>query len=250
MSRLFFLFLLPVLCFAEIHEIKTLEELNTYLKPESLVVFDIDNTLIEPEQELGSDQWFEKRLSFYQSQGLSSSQAFEKTYDEYYQIQSVTKVRPVEAGTVRLVRSIDKKNRQMALTTRGYNLSYATLKQLSSVGLNFQNSPVARETYVFSERGVLYKNGVLFTDGTHKGRSFLAFLNQAALKPKAVIYVNDKLGPLKELEAECVKNRIGFIGLRYGFLDQKVQEFNRSPKQRALPVFSGVLLEKKHPSLR
>ncbi len=244
---LFFLLTCPFFLISQIHEIKTLKELYPHLKKETLIVFDLDNTLLEPAQDLGSDQWFDNKRGFYKKQGLSSQIAFEKTFDEYHQIQSVTDVRLVEKDTLKVFQKAAEKNQMMALTTRDDSLSYTTIRQLGKLNLVFKNPPVPQETYVYTDRGLLYREGVFFTAGAHKGKAFLAFLKKTNLKPKAVLFINDKLEPLKELEEACLKNQIDFTGLRYGYLDEKVKNLNQRILEKKPVSFSKLLLEMAKP---
>ena len=244
---LFFLLFLPFFLISQIQEIKTLSQIYPHLKKQTLVVFDLDNTLLEPVQDLGSDQWFDSKRSFYKKKGFSSQVAFEKTYDEYYKIQSVTEVRLIEKDTLKVFEKAAEKNQIMALTTRDDNLSYATIKQLGKLKLIFKKPPVAGEAYVYTDRGLLYREGIFFTAGAHKGRAFLAFLKKTGLKPKAVLFINDKLDPLKEMEEACLKNQIAFTGLRYGYLDEKVKKLNHRILEKKPLSFSKVLLEMSKP---
>ena len=43
----------------------------TYLEEDTLFVFDLDNTLIETAQHLGSDQWVSHQLDYLMKQGLT-----------------------------------------------------------------------------------------------------------------------------------------------------------------------------------
>jgi len=59
-----FLFTLTLLgqARAEIIEVKNMAAVANLIDQDSLVVFDIDNTLIQPVQSLGSDPWFSYTL--------------------------------------------------------------------------------------------------------------------------------------------------------------------------------------------
>ncbi len=234
----------PLVLFSQIHQIRKLNELLPYVQKDTLVIFDVDNTLIEPLQTLGSDQWFDNRIKFYQKKGLSAKSAFEKTYDEYYQIQSITDARAVEPDTWQVFAKTLKKAPVMGLTTRDICLSYVTFKQLKKLNLIFSKPPVKKELYVYTDRGLLYKNGIFYTAGAHKGKAFMEFIKKALIqKPKKVLFINDKLKPLKELEEECTKNKIDFTGLRYGYLDKKVKNLNLKLLEKKLPSFANIVLK-------
>lgn len=41
-----------------------------------------------------------------------------------------------------------------------------------------------------------------------------------------MIFINDKYANIKEVADICYENNIPFLGLRYGFLDEKIAKFN------------------------
>ena len=57
-----FLLLLVGSLQAKIISINHIEDIFSYVDDQSVIVFDIDNVLIEPKQALGSDQWFDNHF--------------------------------------------------------------------------------------------------------------------------------------------------------------------------------------------
>jgi hypothetical protein len=51
--------------FTKIIEINELKQAEKHIDRETLVIFDLDNTLMETSQTLGSNQWFEHRIDYY-----------------------------------------------------------------------------------------------------------------------------------------------------------------------------------------
>ena len=95
---------------AEIIEVKQMQEMKTHLKPDTLIIFDIDNCLIEPKQLLGSDQWGSYQIEKYQKQGLSKEEACKKVQFEFTSIQNITEVAAVEKTTPAFIQELQKKN--------------------------------------------------------------------------------------------------------------------------------------------
>lgn len=81
---------------AEIHEILNINQLKSFIEEDTLILFDIDNTIMEPIQELCTDQWFCSQRKVYEEQGMILSEALEKALEEWISVLHVTKVRPVE----------------------------------------------------------------------------------------------------------------------------------------------------------
>lgn len=229
--------------FGAIVEIKELSEINKYLAKDELIIFDLDNTLIEPRQTLGSDQWFYNRIQELEKNGKSSQDAFSNTYSEWFQIQCVTKVKPVEKNTVNMLKDLQKYYKVIALTTRSFDLNFTTLLQLDSVGIDFTKSSLTEKMLFFDgEKYVAHKKGVLFANGSNKGNVLKMFFEKINYEPSKIIFIDDKESNLKDVKEFCEKNKIEFTGLRYGYLDEKVKNFNRQIVQKQHINFDKFLI--------
>lgn len=228
---------------AEIIETNDIHDIKNYIKPETLVIFDIDNTLIEPVQTLGSDQWFYHRLESSIAKGTNKNDALHKTIAEWSAIQQVTKVKEVQPGTKELIAELQNKGYIiMGLTTRGLGLSTRTIDQLQSVGIDLAvTAPTHAEIFFINNHSVLFRGGTLFTAGTHKGMALIKFLGQIKLAPESVVFINDKRQNIEEVDEICNKCQIPFIGLRYGYLDEKVKSFKNDLADLQLKHFGYII---------
>jgi hypothetical protein len=84
------------------------------------------------------------------------------------------------------------------------------------------------ELFFSNERYVLFKKGILFTSGTHKGKALFKFLDMINYKPKSIIFVDDKKHCLMQVRETCVEHGVPFTGFRYGFLDRKVKDLKNN----------------------
>jgi hypothetical protein len=220
-SMFFATFSLP----AEIYETMHMNKVYDHLQSDMLILFDIDNTLIEPVQELGSNQWFEHRIKEYVSQGQSKQEALEKALREWTAIQNITHVKLVEPGSHQIVKDLQKKGYSViGFTTRGLGISTCTIEQLESVNIDFTTTaPTKEEIFFTNGHGILFRGGVLFTAGTDKGKALGKFLDTINCRPASILFINDKLSHLLPVEEYCKQSSLPFIGLRYGYLDEKVE---------------------------
>ncbi len=232
MKRIFGLLLglvfLAIAANAEIVEISHMDQVYNYLKPNTLIIFDIDNTILEPVQTLGSDQWFRHRIAYWIDHGIDPERALEKALSEWMAVQNITKVKLAEPETARIVKHLqDRGFTVMGLTTRGLGMSTRTNEQLKTIGVHLETSaPVKQDVFFMNQRGVLMRGGTLFTANTHKGKALFKLLDQIDYLPKMILFVNDKRSHIVPIEETASKRGIPFIGLRYGFLDEKVKNFN------------------------
>jgi hypothetical protein len=209
-------------------EIKTIAHLPFPLNEKTLVAFDIDNTLIEPENEIGSDQWFSAAIDYLTNQGLSFKHAFSIIQPQNIYFQQKARVKPVEPAIVTYIRTLQKHNiPTIALTARSKSLQDITFKQLESVGINFNLHPYKNISIALNSKkySVDIKKGIIFCDNKNKGEVLKVFLNLTRSTPSSIIMVDDKRDHLKEVEVELKKLGIHFFGYRYGYLDEKIKHF-------------------------
>jgi hypothetical protein len=200
-----------------------------HVKPDSLILLDIDDTLLIPRQMLGNDEWFMHRMDELIKQGFPKEEALKKTINEWESIRLITNMEIVENGTDLIVEKLqDEGFTVMGFTTQGFTLATRTHQQLISNNLDLSRTSPRDEGLYFSmqDQGVLFSNGVLFTSGRHKGKTLLQFLSHINLKPSHVVFINDKESHLKEVEETLEQHSIEFTGLRYAFSDKKKSEFD------------------------
>lgn len=228
---------------ATIIEIKNLSDCRDHIKPDTLVIFDIDNTIFEPVQSLGTDQWFGYRMVQLENGGFCHAEALHLTRAEWIAIQNVTKVKPVETTTREVIARLQKEGwKMMGLTNRGLYLATRTNDQLHSIGVDLsKTAPVQREMMFDVNQGVLYRSGILFSAGTSKGDLLKQFFKEASIQPKKILFIDDKESQLKIVEKVCEEMQIPFIGLRYGFLDEKVQNLRKDLVQKQLEHFGQLM---------
>ncbi len=213
---------------AEILETKDIGDVVDHLSAKTLVVFDLDNTLMHPAQELGNDQWFRHCVKVYLSQGESLQNAIEQTVSKYLAILNLTRMQHVDPGAVEVIEEIQERGYHvMGLTARGISLARATTLQLGSLGFDLKlTSPTSEHIYFMHEQGILFREGVLFCSGVHKGTCLTKFLSLINMQPEKIVFVDDKASHVAEVEMECDRAGIEFVGLRYGYLDEAIENFS------------------------
>jgi hypothetical protein len=210
-------------------EVAHFQEVPSHIKKETLVIFDIDDTLLIPIQMLGCDEWFIHRMKQNQQAGLSSSAALEKALNEWEAVRFLTKMEIVEPGSDKIVRSLQDQNYcVMGLTTQGLALATRTVHQLKDNQFDLSLTAPSKEDHYFSigGHGVLYRRGILFTSGTSKGASLFALLDKLGIKPQRIVFLNDKATHLKDIEQVAEKRGVEFVGLRYAYSDARKKAFS------------------------
>lgn len=215
---------------AQIVEVSSFEEVVNHISIDSIILCDIDDTLLIPNQMVGSDEWFCGLIQKHKKEGLSHQESLEKSLDKWEMVRHMTEMQLVEPLTASVVQMMQEKGFcVMGLTTQGFHLERTTNRQLEENGISlYKTAPFADDLYFVkeNERGVLYRKGTLFTGGSHKGESFFAFCEKIGYTPKHIVFINDKASHLKEIKESADKRGVEFIGLRYSYSDAIKANFN------------------------
>jgi FMN phosphatase YigB (HAD superfamily) len=216
---------------AEIRETKYMQDVMASIDRETLTIFDIDNTLIEPTGNMGSDQWFYYLIKIYKMEGKNEVQAGVQAMRAWNVAQTKIQIQSVESKTPDSIQHIQKqKIHTLAITARTLDIADRTVEQLKSVHiqldtLSMTTFPMSAKAFQLKE-DALYKKGILFVgENNSKGVVLMKFLEHHHFKPKRIVYVDDKLKHVQNLETVLAGTGIQYLGFRYAALDQKVKHY-------------------------
>lgn len=219
---------------ADVIEIEQLSDIKDYIDPchlaETLVVFDIDNTLLEAEKHLGSVAWGDFIAQDLESKGISKKEAQEVVSVLWRAVQPYIKIKAVDTETRKIIHDIQtQKVKVMCLTARmPQELSY-TFKQLDSIGVNInETAPLVEFKEIDTiNRNAYYSDGILFaTPLNKKSEVFIAFLKKNKLLYKKVIFVDDKLNHVYDLKKALDSEGIDCVAIRFAGADEHVKQFD------------------------
>lgn len=215
---------------AAVYEIKSMSQILPVIDQNTLVVFDIDNTISEPTQTLGSDQWAMNEIARFKAQGLDERTAKDSGVARFAQVQMRTAVKAVEPQTPQLIHYLqNNKVRVLALTARPLNIALRTFQQLMSLGVNLSlTAPQAEVKTQLGTEPVIYYQGVL-TVGPHnnKGQVLFNFIKNYVTQPiSKIVFVDDKAHNVKDVENGLKPVNVPHFEYRYGAADKKASEFN------------------------
>lgn len=221
---------------AEIREVQSIAEVTEIHKKvdqETLVILDVDNTLITAEGNLGSDQWFYYLFKVYKMAGIDEKRALVKAVDTWNRVQSSIHVRAVEKAFPVWVNQLQADGvRTLALTARGEEISDITSKQLQSIEVRFKGRSLVDHELKISGKSLeskadaLFREGILFVgENNDKGKVLVHFLRRVGYSPKKIIFVDDKVKHVNNMEAAVKALGIPCFNYRYGAWDAQVKMF-------------------------
>ncbi|MCH9617499.1 MAG: hypothetical protein SP4CHLAM5_09270 [Chlamydiia bacterium] len=237
---------------ASVIEVSSIQSMNEYKEDGVLFLYDIDNTLIKLAQMAGSDQWFYHRLQTLVKEMDCKQEALDKALAEWTSIQYISKIYEVEEGSSEIIKAQQGEGITLiGFTTRGMALSRATTRQLNSIGIDFSHTAPTKDDLFFKNtQSIIFRQGVLFTAGTHKGNTLCTFLEKLNIKPSKIVFINDKETHLRQVEESCKEMGIAFIGLRYNYLDEEVAGFNPKIADKQFERFCKIMSDDEAAALK
>jgi phosphoglycolate phosphatase-like HAD superfamily hydrolase len=217
----------------EIREIERMDEIKESINLDTLLIYDLDNTVFEPVGNYGSDQWFYYLSKVYQMDGFSIEESEEKALELWNHTQSHIKVKPVESCIPTFIKDQQSKGvKTIAVTARSPATADVTIKQLTSIDVTFQESSIKNGGSLKIDHpglngDVLFHDGVLFVgEKNSKGEALILLLKNLNYRPENVVFVDDRRRHLEAVEKQLIAKKIPYKGFRYGAADKKVHAFN------------------------
>jgi hypothetical protein len=199
---------------------------------ETLVIFDIDNTILESVNQQGSPQWVTALIKHAQDLGMNPEQAYTLIEPILHDVFMATEVKPVEPEIVSLIAQLQQQNIPViGLTARSTRMVTATIKHLSSIALSLNQTSLSLKNnleiaHLPVPHEAHYHEGVLYCGGVNpKGRTLETLLKSTSYMPEKIIFVDDQLRYLTSVETVAAELKIPFIGIHYTRLDEKVKNF-------------------------
>lgn len=216
-------------------------ETKKYKDKELLVAFDLDETLIVPNNKdhRGGDMWVQARVQNIVDKGIDRETAWDIMAPVYFEIQmdphfSFKLVEGKE--TKKVVKSVQKiADKTIGLTARSFPVEDATIKNIEKRGISFKKSgyfkSLSKQNQIFLFHGIPggFKHGIFFAGSRDKGESLMTLLKACKYKPEVVIFVDDKIKNLKAVEKAVEKADIKFVGILYTRLDKEKAEYALHP---------------------
>jgi prepilin-type processing-associated H-X9-DG protein len=199
----------------------------------TLVVFDIDDTLLTATEFFGSDKWYDwqrGRALSPNGQPLTIAEADKVSclFDTLGITYEIATNRPTQENMAFLVNQVN--NDLLMLTARSDNYRAATMRELSRNGLEFSDKALTPKDvgyhYNFTHDGrsanMSYVDGVFMVQGMDKGVLLLDLLSRVGRTYEAVVFVDDKTHNIYNVANAMKKAGINFYGFQYIKIDKTV----------------------------
>jgi len=216
--------------FAEVISIDSLNQVNLPATTNTLIFFDIDDTLIDSPTMLGSKMWRKHILEALPHNALNNWHDRLSLYlAEHYPITTV------EASTSLFIKELQQEGYAVyGLTARERNKWYdtprsgidqLTVTQLDAVDINFHQTLIFPSSIAVHQNSE-YFQGVLFANTDLKGDFLKQVFAKATALPENVVFIDDKLS-----QVESVSETLEALGIKadcywYRAIEEKSSCFN------------------------
>ena len=237
---------------------------NSWHKEDVLLVFDIDNTLLKTNQDLGGDAWFTWQESLLKDENANELHKVAGNFGDLLKVQgqlfALSNMTPPEVDQVDLIKRLQKRGDNLLLTSRGYTYRNSTERELKRNGYSFNNldSSIAGSkgfpgTYLPYDienpelsgltdkdlelvkerkaRPVTYMDGLYMTAGQHKGVMLKLLLNKLeASQYKVIFFIDDHKRHTDRMAEAYVSQTESLYTFHYTAMESQVKAFNESDK--------------------
>lgn len=176
----------------------------------SIVYWDLDNTIFQTKKELGSDEWISHLITIAKSK-LGTAFETQLIKALYNAVQHFIEIMPVERDTLKIIAFLNHIGvTQRLITARSPALKTLTLKQLTDL------DP--------SMRTWLRSKDIIFCDAQHRGRAL--FKSHLFSNNDHIIMIDDKYQNVEAVQAIAQRLHLNFTGFHYTYLTDTVAAFD------------------------
>jgi|GEM_PF-1395466 len=227
---------------------------------ETVVVFDIDNTILKTPTNLGSEQWVIWQKSLLDQEPRPPqlvANSFQEILIRQDWILALTTMMPVHPLIPHAVGAYKKAGAKViALTSRKPDTRDYTVRHLNGAGIMFsavqsfelpqgvgfvpydlqrpEASGLSRKDLELAggvaPRNTIFDRGVYLTDGQHKGLMLKSLLHRLGIKPKSIIFVDDRAHHHVGMQKAFEDSDIVVHSFRHTAMTPTIEAFDASDK--------------------
>lgn len=220
--------------------IKQIKNVLPYVNQETLVVFDIDKTLLQAKQYVGSFFCESHIIMKLKESGLEEKEAIDNAHSIHIKLLDFTPVEAVEKDTSNLIYELaEKKIKVMGLTARSAEAANCTAKQLNSI-----NAPLALNSIHADEVPLddfaRYIDGVLYVSHWgDKGEILVNFFEKIGYTPSHILFVDDSYSRCDEVKKSLEQKNIKCTCVHYTAADESFDSFIPASVYKEIESFIG-----------
>jgi hypothetical protein len=207
-----------------------------------LVVFDIDDTLLESEHFFGGDSWYNwsRGNPSKDADGkplvIADADKIQCIFDKLGVFYEMSRHRATEHNVPEIVSSLQSRFSVIALTSRSPDYRGATERELEVAGIHFRNSHLLNSVQALSyslndskgrSRALSFQNGIVMSSGLNKGVVLEDLLKQKLNRMDvydAIFFVDDGRKNIDRMNEHWKNKSIPVFSYLYAGVDKRIEE--------------------------
>ena len=216
--------------------------IEAHIDSATLVLFDIDTTLVKTDHMLGSEAWADMMTRRYILQGMSPLQARAELTPLWNAVLIHSVVRPLDAEVQTTLRRLQRRGiRVMGISDKDPEMAYIRLEHLRLCDAHLSaTAPHRGVLNIPANACAKMVHGVLFTGVYNNPGDVLAsFLDELGYYPSNIVMISNKAHLLHEIETAVSHVGIPFVSVRHSGLD--AIDFRSDISEVQLNLFNRVM---------
>lgn len=185
---------------AKIIESHNISDIKNSYETNTLVLFDVDETLMDSDTHLNSGKWYD---FFWKGHALTTSEVEDTaTGDLMWFIAEKVPTSCIEPEILDIINELQSSEDMytLGLTARHPGLTLKTkenltAKQLKTIGIDFSKS----KSNSLHDHDLFF-DGIFFTSGKLKGPVLVDILTRSEYRPNKIIFVDDRLKQIQSVD--------------------------------------------------
>ena len=222
-----------------------LNNLNSFSK--SLIFIDIDNTLITPNTDLGSDHFFDWQIDLIQkkdSKALANN--IPNMLNILFELWNHIDYRLCDNEVNQVFKNLmlEGKSDLVLCTARSIKTQNITLKSLEQFNIPQYLSTTLVDNTLNNQNtlSLKIKDGIIYCNGKDKGQIIESFIKNINKSYNYIILIDDKLSNLDKFIKH--NNRSNIIAIHYTGMDNIVNQFKQGSKDIVLTEYNQFIKNK------
>lgn len=220
-----------------------------------LLVYDIDDTLMETVSFFGGDTWYNWQMgrAMQHENGsevrISEEDVLTCPFSKMGVFFDLGEAHPVEKTTVSVVNQLQQEYDTLVLTSRSPDYRSGTQRILDGAGFNFVDASLLDKDqalyYQFddgkSTRGVSYANGVVMSTGLNKGKVLRDILRRANKRYDAVFFIDDSHNNIVNMQKEWQEDQTELFIFHYTHVAKVISDADVQLSKQAKAAFNQFI---------
>ena len=225
--------------------LQSLHNLNSFSK--SLIFIDIDNTLITPTTDLGSDHFFDWQIDMIEKKdSLALSNSKTNMLEILFKLWNYIDYRLCD-NDINLVleKLIQKEKSDLVLcTARSVETQNITFKSLEQFNIPQYLSTKLLDNILIEQNNLNFKikDGIIYCNGKNKGQIIELIIKNISKFYNYIILIDDKLSNLDKFMKH--NNQSNIIAIHYTGMDNIVNQFRQGSKDVVLKEYNQFIKNK------